>query len=51
MTWQGRLEFLKGCTDIQMNKGDVLCIHTNAGGGYGVTFAKVASKASINYKY
>lgn len=30
-----KLEFLKGCTDIQMNKGDVFCIHTPGGGGYG----------------
>jgi len=30
-----RLEFLNGCTDIQMNKGDVFCIHTPGGGGYG----------------
>ena len=31
-----RLEFLKGCTDIKMNKGDVFCIHTPGGGGYGI---------------
>ena len=30
-----KLEFLKGCTDIQMNRGDVFCIHTPGGGGYG----------------
>jgi 5-oxoprolinase (ATP-hydrolysing) len=30
-----RLEFLQGCTDIQMNRGDVFCIHTPGGGGYG----------------
>lgn len=30
-----KLEFLQGCTDIQMNKGDVFCIHTPGGGGYG----------------
>ncbi len=30
-----KLEFLPGCTDIQMNKGDVFCIHTPGGGGYG----------------
>jgi len=30
-----KLEFLRGCTDIQMNKGDVFCIHTPGGGGYG----------------
>jgi N-methylhydantoinase B/oxoprolinase/acetone carboxylase alpha subunit len=34
-----------------MNKGDVFCIYTHGGVGYGVPFAKVASKASINYKY
>jgi 5-oxoprolinase (ATP-hydrolysing) len=30
-----KLEFLQGCTDIQMNRGDVFCIHTPGGGGYG----------------
>jgi len=30
-----KLEFLQGCTDIQMNTGDVFCIHTPGGGGYG----------------
>jgi len=30
-----KLEFLQGCTDIQMNNGDVFCIHTPGGGGYG----------------
>ena len=30
-----RLEFLQGCTDIQMNRGDVFCIHSPGGGGYG----------------
>jgi 5-oxoprolinase (ATP-hydrolysing) len=45
-----KLEFLKGCTDIQMNKGDVFCIHTPGGGGYGAPLATVVSKASINNK-
>jgi 5-oxoprolinase (ATP-hydrolysing) len=45
---QFKLEFLKGCTDIQMNKGDVFCIHTPGGGGYGVHSAKPASKASVS---
>ena len=31
-----RLEFLTGCADIQMNSGDVFCIHTPGGGGYGL---------------
>ena len=31
-----KLEFLQGCTDIQMSKGDVFCIHTPGGGGYGI---------------
>jgi N-methylhydantoinase B/oxoprolinase/acetone carboxylase alpha subunit len=30
-----KLEFLQGCADIQMNRGDVFCIHTPGGGGYG----------------
>lgn len=30
-----KLEFLKGCADIQMNIGDVFCIHSPGGGGYG----------------
>ena len=30
-----RLEFLPGCTDTLMKEGDVFCIHTPGGGGYG----------------
>lgn len=33
---QPKLEFLSGCTDIRMNSGDVFCIHTPGGGGYGL---------------
>lgn len=36
-----KLEFLQGCTDIQMNKGDVFCIHTPGGGGYGISSDKM----------
>ncbi len=35
-----KLEFLQGCTDIKMNKGDVFCIHTPGGGGYGKPLVK-----------
>ena len=35
-----KLEFLTGCTDIQMNRGDVFCIHTPGGGGYGAPLKK-----------
>jgi 5-oxoprolinase (ATP-hydrolysing) len=43
-----KLEFLKGCTDIQMNSGDVFCIHTPGGGGYGVHSDNVVSKVPLN---
>jgi len=43
-----KLEFLKGCTDIQMNRGDVFCIHTPGGGGYGEHSDKTVSKAALN---
>ena len=38
-----KLEFLNGCTDIQMNQGDVFCIHTPGGGGYGADIDGTAS--------
>ena len=40
-----RLEFLQGCTDIQMNRGDVFCIHSPGGGGYGDHLGAEASEA------
>ena len=43
-----KLEFLKGCTDIQMNRGDVFCIHTPGGGGYGEHSDETVSKAALN---
>jgi 5-oxoprolinase (ATP-hydrolysing) len=45
---QFKLEFLEGCTDIQMNKEDVFCIHTPGGGGYGAPLVKTTSKASVS---
>jgi 5-oxoprolinase (ATP-hydrolysing) len=45
---QFKLEFLEGCTDIQMNKGDVFCIHTPGGGGYGAPLVKTTSKTSVS---
>jgi 5-oxoprolinase (ATP-hydrolysing) len=48
---QFKLEFLNGCTDIQMYTGDVFCIHTPGGGGYGTPLAKAASKAFVSHKY
>jgi 5-oxoprolinase (ATP-hydrolysing) len=48
---QFKLEFLNGCTDIQMYTGDVFCIHTPGGGGYGTPLAKAASKDSVSDKY
>ncbi|WP_420591977.1 hydantoinase B/oxoprolinase family protein [Bacterioplanoides sp.] len=32
---QGRLERLSGCADVELEAGDVFCIHTPGGGGYG----------------
>lgn len=32
---QGRLERLGGCADVELEAGDVFCIHTPGGGGYG----------------
>ncbi|MBA35317.1 MAG: 5-oxoprolinase [Oleispira sp.] len=43
-----KLEFLKGCTDIKMNKGDVFCIHTPGGGGYGCKPQKIWEQIKIN---
>jgi 5-oxoprolinase (ATP-hydrolysing) len=44
-----KLEFLKGCADIQMNIGDVFCIHSPGGGGYGASAnTQVAKKADTD---
>ena len=32
---QGRIDWLSGCADVEMDAGDVFCIHTPGGGGYG----------------
>jgi N-methylhydantoinase B/oxoprolinase/acetone carboxylase alpha subunit len=45
-----KLEFLRGCTDIQMKKGDVFCIHTPGGGGFGPPSDNAASKGDVNDK-
>jgi 5-oxoprolinase (ATP-hydrolysing) len=45
-----KLEFLSGCTDIRMEKGDVFCIHTPGGGGFGPPSDNSASKGDVNDK-
>jgi len=32
---QGKLQLLPGCADVELEAGDVFCIHTPGGGGYG----------------
>lgn len=32
---QGRLQMLDGCADVEVEAGDVFCVHTPGGGGYG----------------
>ncbi|WP_419811754.1 hydantoinase B/oxoprolinase family protein [Bacterioplanoides sp.] len=37
----GKLERLAGCADVELQAGDVFCVHTPGGGGYGGDIKKI----------